>query len=201
MNIIFDFGGVLIDWDPRYLYRKLLENDEAIERFLAEIGFHEWNLKQDAGRSFADGVEELSALFPQYRELIAAYDARYEESITGPNWETVDILRALKKKGYALFGLSNWSTEKFLLVKKRYDFFNLFEKIILSGEVGLIKPDPRIFELASKEIGSPAEECLLIDDSATNIETARRLGFETVHYLSSAQLREALARRGILDSV
>ncbi len=123
--IVFDFGGVLVDWNSHYLYRKLLNGDDAaIDRFLTEIGFTEWNLHQDKGRSFADGVAVLSAQFPQYADLIRAYDERWQESLSGPIAGTVEILRSLKEAHYPLYGLSNWALEKFNLVRHQYEFFS-----------------------------------------------------------------------------
>ena len=127
--IVFDFGGVLVDWNSHYLYRKLLNGDDAaIDRFLTEIGFTEWNLHQDKGRSFAAGVAVLSAQFPQYADLIRAYDERWQESLSGPIPGTVEILRKLKDARYPLYGLSNWALEKFNLVRHQYEFFSLVRR-------------------------------------------------------------------------
>jgi len=197
--IIFDFGGVLLDWDPRYLYRKLFDGDEAgMERFLADVDFYAWNLRQDEGRTFAEGVAAGCAAFPQYCELLRAYDERWAESISGPLWGTVEILERLKADGYALFGLSNWSAEKFDLVRPTYAFLGYFEKVVLSGEVKILKPDPRIFQATLDAIGYTAGECLLIDDSQKNVEAARGMGFQTIHFQSPPQLRGALAAFGVL---
>ncbi len=198
--IVFDFGKVLIDWNPRYLYRKLFQgNDEAIERFLAEIGFEEWNIKQDAGRPFDEAVAELCGQFPQYCELIRAYHDRYEETILGPIGGTVEILKELKDQGYPLHAISNWSQEKFQLVRPRYPFLDWFETIVLSGEVKLAKPDPRIFLILLDKIDRRAEECLLIDDAWANIAVAQSLGFRTIWFQSPEQLREGLRGMGISE--
>jgi len=200
--IIFDFGGVLIDWDPRYLYGKLFNGDlRAAENFLKETHFFEWNLQQDAGRSFAEAVDEICDRFPQYCELLRAYDTRYEESISGPIWPTVEILGDLKAAGYPLYGLSNWPAEKWRLVSPKYEFFGWFDDIVISGEVGLAKPDPRIFQLTLERVGRPAGECLYIDDSAHNIEVADRLGFKTIHFRSADQLCGQLQKMGIFCSI
>jgi len=197
--IVFDFGGVLIDWNPRYLYRKLFPgNDTAMESFLAEIGFTEWNQQQDAGRAFSLAVTELVKRFPSYADLIQAYDERWEESIAGPLQGTVDLLLPLQQAGLELHGLSNWSSEKFAAVRTKYSFFQLFATILLSGDVKLIKPDPRIFEALLERIGRSAGECLFIDDSEENISTARSLGFETIRFESPDQLRRELQHRGLL---
>jgi 2-haloacid dehalogenase len=197
--IIFDFGGVVVNWDPHNLYNKYFSNDrQAIDAFLNEIHFSAWNLNQDKGYPFARAVENLSAQFPQYADLIRAYDVEWEESIQGVFSETVDIMRKLKAAGYRLFGLSNWSAEKFALVKHKYEAFNLFERIIVSGEVRLVKPDPAIFRLLLQKIQLKPEECLLIDDSVDNIESARKMGFAIHHFTSPARLDESLQKLGIL---
>ena len=196
--IIFDFGGVLLDWDPRNLYRKLFYGDlAAMENFLSEIDFHSWNLKQDAGRSFPEGVAELSARFPHYADLIRAYDERWEESIGDPIQGTVEMLQPLRESGFAIHGLSNWSAEKFKLVSHRYAFFGLFESILISGQVGLVKPNPLIFNLMLANIGRPAGDCIFIDDSPVNTDAAGRLGFRAILFESPGQLRAGLSRMGV----
>jgi 2-haloacid dehalogenase len=196
--IIFDFGGVLLDWNPRYLYRKLFPGDEpALERFLTEIGFSEWNHLQDAGRPFSLAVAELCACHPQYCDLIHAYDENFLESVKGAIPGTVDILRRLRHSGFPLFGLSNWSAEKFRLVRPRYEFFTWFQDMVISGEVGVAKPDPRIFHLLLQQAARPAGECLLIDDAPTNISVAQTLGYQTILFHSPAQLEVELSSRGL----
>ncbi|HTI87275.1 MAG TPA: HAD family phosphatase [Alphaproteobacteria bacterium] len=197
--IVFDFGGVLIDWNPRYLYRKLFPGDEpGMERFLAEIGFAEWNRQQDAGRALALAVAELGKQFPAYAHLIRAYHERWEESIAGPLQDTADLLLPLKQAGFELHGLSNWSSETFAAVRPKYSFFQLFDTILLSGDVRVVKPDPRIFQLLLERIGRSAGECLFIDDLEQNISAARALGFETILFESAERLRKALQQRGLL---
>ena len=198
--IIFDFGGVLLDWNPRYLYRKLFDDDaDAVERFLNEIGFSEWNLKQDEGRPFAVAVAELSERFPQHADLIKAYDERWEESMGGEIGPSVEILYALKRAGHTLYGLSNWSAETFRRIRHKHAFMDLFEAIVLSGEVKVIKPDPRIYALLLDKVNRPAEECLFIDDSEMNVAVAARLGFKTIRYESPEQLESELRRLGLLQ--
>ncbi len=197
--IIFDFGGVLLDWNPRYLYRKLFPGDEqAMEHFLAEIKFVEWNHLQDSGRPFSVAVAELCKCYPKYCDLIHAYDERYLESLNGALSGTVEILRRLRAAGFPLFGLSNFNDEKFNLVRPSYDFFDWFRGIIISGKVGLAKPDPRIFQALLAQVERPAEECLMIDDSPANIAAARGLGFQAIHFHNPPQLADELYRRGLL---
>jgi 2-haloacid dehalogenase len=197
--LIFDFGGVLLDWNPRYLYRKLFPHDEqAMECFLAEIDFYKWNQQQDTGRPFSVAVAEHCARHPQYCDLIRAYDERFIESLSGPIQGTVDILHCLWSLGFPLYGLSNWPAEKFQLVRPIYEFFNWFQAILISGEVGIAKPDPRIFRMLLEKVGQPAHECLLIDDSPANIESAQALGFQVILFQTPLQLEGELARRGLI---
>lgn len=198
-TIIFDFGGVLLDWDPRNLYRPLFGGDEkAMEAFLEEIDFYAWNHQQDMGRSFAEGVAELSALYPHRAKLIAAYAEKWEESIGGPIPETVDILETLKGRDYPLYGLTNWSAETFYRIRPKYGFLDWFEDIIVSGDVGLAKPDPAIYQILLQRAEVSAGKCLFIDDSLPNVETAQDLGFMAIHFQSPNQLGEALEERGLL---
>ncbi len=197
--IVFDFGGVLIYWDPHYLYEKMAGYDrDAIDRFLKEVDFFTWNLEHDRGRSFAESTAELSAQFPHYHNLIHAYDERYLDSLSGPVEPVVAILRALKGAGYPLYGLSNWPADKFALVRPMHSFFECFDDIVISGEVKLIKPDPAIFDVLLRRIGRPAGECLLIDDSVHNIAAARELGFQTIRFESPEQLEAELRSKGVL---
>ena len=198
--VIFDFGGVLLEWDPRNLYQHFFPGQpQAMDDFLAEINFYEWNAHQDKGRTFAEGIAELSAQFPQHVNLIQAYYDNWEDSITGAIQGTVEILRALKIKGYPLFGLSNWSAETYPRARRKYPFFDLFDDIILSGEVKLNKPDPAIFNLLLNKIGYSAPECILIDDSQPNADAAKALGFHTVLFKSPQQLGQELKKYHLLS--
>ncbi len=195
--IIFDLGGVLIDWDPRLLYRKLFEDDAAVERFLQEVDFYGWNLEQDRGRTFEAGVAELSARFPQYAAYIRAYDERYPEALGGALLPTVEILAQLKRMGYPLHALSNWPAEKFQYARAQFEFLNWFDSIVVSGEVKLIKPDPRIFQTLLERLGCRADECIFIDDNATNVQAARALGFHAIRFMSAEQLAADLQSVGV----
>jgi len=197
--VVFDFGGVLLGWDPRNLYTRYFPDEpQAMEDFLAEISFMDWNAQQDKGRPFSEGVASLAKQFPHHANLINAYRENWRESITGIIDGTVEILQLLKDKGYLLYGLSNWSTETFGMVRHEFEFFNLFDEILLSGEVKLIKPEPEIFELFLQRIGKPADQCLFIDDSEPNIKTARKLGFDTVQFISPEHLKSELEFRQVL---
>jgi 2-haloacid dehalogenase len=190
--IIFDFGNVFVRWDPHGVYRRFFPTPEAVDSFLKEIRFMEWNARQDAGRSFKDGIAELSMQFPQHTELIQAYHTYWQESITETLEGTIEIAQRLKSAGWDLYLLSNFSAETFPLMQKRYDFLKLFDDMIISGEHKLIKPDPAIYQLTLNRINRDAQECLFIDDSLANIETARKMGFHTIHFQSPEQLYKEL---------
>jgi 2-haloacid dehalogenase len=199
LALVFDVGGVLLDWNPRHLYRKFFNGDlESMEQFLKEIDFNGWNLCQDAGRPFTEAVAALITQHPRWEELIKAYHSRWEESIRGTIEGSVEILADLRNSGYPLYALSNFSVEKFQLVRERFDFFAWFDDILISAQVQLVKPDPRIFQVLLERIEREPAECLLIDDSGPNIKTACKLGFEAIHFQSSEQLRAELHQRGIL---
>lgn len=171
-----------------------------MESFLAEIKFADWNLEQDKGRPFTEATAVLSANFPQHAHLIRAYWEHWEDSISGTMIGSINILHRLKKAGYVLYGLSNWSAETFPIAYRKYDFFKLFDDIILSGAVKLAKPDPAIFELTLRRIQRSASECLLVDDSTANIDVARHLGFKTIHFQSPEQLETELLSLQLLKS-
>jgi 2-haloacid dehalogenase len=197
--IIFDFGNVLLEWNPRYLYQRYFPNDpEAMERFLKEVNFMEWNLLQDKGRPFIEGIAVLSKEFPHYSHLIQAYYDNWTESLGESLTGTVEIMKELKQVGYPLYGLSNWSAETFPHARKKHDFFDLLDDMVISGEVGHVKPQPKIFQIMLDRIGRPSQECLFIDDAVANIEQAQKMGFATVHFQSPEQLRDALSELGIL---
>jgi len=197
--VIFDFGGVLLDWDPFYLYANHFDGSRAaMQQFLQDVGFVEWNRQQDGGRPFDLGVAELCDRFPQYCDLIRAYDREWANSISGPIEPVVTILETLARQGHALYAISNWSSEKFELIRPRYDFFRLFREIVISGQVRMLKPEPEIFEYLLAKIGRPAQECILIDDTLENIQAAGRLGFRTIHYYQPDQLQAELAAYGLL---
>ncbi len=205
--VVFDFGGVLVDWNPHYLYKKFFgDYPQKTLEFLKEIGFDEWNRQLDKGRTFTEGVADLRQRFPVYQELIQAYDQRWEETLAGSIQSSVNILRELKEKTkmrtgateFSLYGLTNWSAEKFATIRHQYEFFDWFEDIVVSGEEKLIKPDPRIFRVLLQRSRRTAAECLFIDDSSANIAAAKELGFDTILFRSPDQLRKELCRRGLL---
>lgn len=196
--VIFDFGGVLIEWDPRNLYRRYFDDPQSMEQFLEEIDFMEWNLLQDKGRPFAEGVAELSARFPHREELIRAYHEHWEDSVGEPIKPVIDILERIKAAGWPVYGLSNWSMETFPIARQKHHFFDLLDDYLLSGEVNLVKPDPAIFHHMLDKIGRKPEECIFIDDNPANVEASRMLGIVTIQYQSPEQLERELQHLGIL---
>lgn len=187
--IIFDYGNVLIEWNPRRVYNRYFPtNPDDMEKFLEEVDFMGWNAQQDKGRTFKEGVADLSLQFPQHKHLIQAYYDHWKDSIGNAHWGTIDVLKKLKEKGYPLYGLSNWSAETFPYAREKYDFFELFDDMVISGLVGFVKPEPEIYQLMFDRIGRPPQECLFIDDSLANIQQAQKMGTKTIHYASTEQL-------------
>jgi 2-haloacid dehalogenase len=196
--IIFDYGNVLLEWDPRHVYRRYFDNDEAIDRFLHEVDFMSWNAQQDRGRTFKAGVADHSQKFPQYAHLFQAYHDHWKDSIGNPLVDTVEILKELKQAGYPIYGLSNWSAETFPYARAKHAFFDLFDDMVISGAVGHVKPEPEIYQILLEKIGRPAEECLFIDDSLPNIKQAEKLGIKGIHFQSAEQLRSELRKLKLL---
>ena len=197
---VFDLGGVLIDWNPRHLYRKLFRGDDAaMEHFLATVCTSSWNLQQDAGRPFAEACALLKREHPAHTELIDAWFHRQEEMVTGPIAGTVDILAELRARGVPLYALSNWSAETFPLARKRFDFLQWFQGILVSGDVRLIKPDPRIFQLFFETHGVDPVHAVYIDDLKHNVDAATAQGMHGIHFTDSPALRSELVKLGLLD--
>jgi 2-haloacid dehalogenase len=199
--VVFDFGGVLFDWNPRYLYRKLFDgNDAAMEAFFVDIGIDAWNARQDAGRPWAQAVAEHAALHPQYASMIEAFHVRWPETLAGEIPGSVAVLRQLKNNATPLYGLTNWSHETFPVARARFAALELFDGIVVSGEEGTIKPDEAIFHILLQRYALPAERVVFIDDNAANIRTARRLGLHGIHFTDAHTLRGELASLGLLPS-
>lgn len=197
-TIIFDFGGVLIDWDPRHLYKKIFEDESEMEWFLGNVCTLRWNLRQDEGRPFADAVALLQEQHPQYANHIQAYHTRWAEMLNGPIEETVQILHEFKQKGYTIYGLTNWSAETFPVALQRFDFLHELDGIVVSGEEKMVKPNDSIFNLLLRRYNLQATNCLFIDDNLYNIEAAHNLGFDTIHFSTPADLRSKLQEMELL---
>lgn len=200
-NVVFDIGGVLIDWDPRYLYRKLLGDEAAVERLLTEVCTPEWNREQDRGRPWAVAVAELSARFPEQAELIAAYHARWDEMVAGPVAGTADLLADLRDRGVACYALTNFSVEMFDRVRRRFGFLGWFDGAVVSGAEGLVKPDPAIYRVLLDRYRLDPATTLYVDDLVANVTAARDLGMRARHFTSAAGLRADLVAHGLITEL
>lgn len=196
-NIVFDFGGVLIDWNPQYLYKKVFDSEKDMNYFLENICTPQWNMQQDAGRSLANGTKILQEKHPDYKELIGLYYGRWEEMLGGIIEKNVHVLHLLKEK-YPIYGLTNWSAELITIAYDRYDFFNYLEGIVVSGDEKLIKPDPKLYHVLLNRYNLKANESLFIDDNINNIETARKMGFHTIHINEGVDLKKEVKEMGVL---
>ncbi len=195
---IFDLGNVLITWDPHPAIAKAVGAEQAA-RFLAdeEFDFMAWNHQQDAGRSWDEGEAAAATSHPHWEAAIRAYRSNFGESLVGAIEDTVQIVRELHAAGIPLYALTNWSEELFPLARGRFDFLGLFEDIIVSGEEGVAKPDPVIFEILEERIGHSLDDCIFIDDSLRNVEAAGEAGLDAILFTDTGHLREDLAVRGL----
>jgi 2-haloacid dehalogenase len=195
--VVFDLGGVLLDWSPFHLYRTIFADDAAIQAFLDETGLPALNLELDGGRPFAEGVGALATRFPHHAEALRAFDDRWLETVPGPIAESVALLERLDAAGVPLYALTNFSAEKFPHARVAFPFIERFRHVVVSGEVGLVKPDPRIFDVLLRWTGEPARRTVYIDDSMVNVTAARRLGFRALHFAGAARLQADLAALGL----
>jgi 2-haloacid dehalogenase len=194
-TIIFDFGNVLIDWNPRYLYRKILKNEAEIDWFLANICTSEWNDLQDAGRSFEEATKELVTKHPEWEEAITAWYGRWTETIGGAIHDTVDILQSLKQsRRYKLYGATNWSAETFPWALENFKFLNWFDGIVVSGREKTRKPFPEFFDILITRYKIDPEQALFIDDNVKNIEGAKAVGLQTIHFTTPLELKTHLLK-------
>ncbi len=196
-SVVFDIGGVLIDWNPRHLFRKVFKTEEEMEWFLANICTYEWNVQQDGGKLFSVATAELQARFPEYSDKIALYYGRWEEMLDGEIEGTVKIFRKLKSAGMPLYALSNWSHEAFPVAYNRYDFMKEFDGLVVSGYEKLLKPDHAIYQVLMKRYSINPAESVYIDDNKPNAIAAGELGFNAIHFSSPDQLRGELALLGL----
>ena len=197
--VIFDLGGVLIDWNPEYLYKKVFNGEpEKMEWFLQTVCTKEWNMEQDAGRTFEEGTLNLLKTFPEYESEIRVFFDRWEEMLAGEIEDTALILNKLNSLSEVkLYALTNWSTETFPIAKKRFEFLKCFEGIVVSGEEHCRKPFPKIYEITLNRFGLEPQHCIFIDDSLENVEGARKMGIIGLHYKNSKQLKADLQRYNI----
>jgi len=199
-NIIFDLGGVLIDWNPEYVYLKEFKNDrKEMKWFFDNVCTFDWNENQDAGYPLKKATEERVKLFPQYENLIRIYYGRWEEMLGGPIIRSVNILRRIKKKNKLnIFALTNWSAETFPTALKKFDFLSLFEGIIVSGEEKTRKPFEKIYQITIDRFKIDPTESVFIDDNLRNVKAAEKLNIKGIHFKNSDKLEIELRNLKIL---
>jgi 2-haloacid dehalogenase len=195
--VAFDLGGVLIDWNPRYLYRSVFPDEVSMERFLAEICTPAWNHRMDGGRPFAEAIVELSETHPDYARQIEMWLSRWDEMLGGPFDDVVEIMRELKRAGIKVYALSNWSAETFPRARARYRFLGEFDGIVVSGEVGTAKPEAAIFRLFLERFGLEPGRVVFLDDMPANVVAAREAGIEAIDFQNATGLRARLAELGL----
>jgi 2-haloacid dehalogenase len=199
-NIIFDLGGVLIDWNPEYLFRKLIPDEEKRKTFFSDICTAEWNEEQDGGRSIADATSMLIQQYPDHADLIIAYYDRWEEMLGGPIQDTVSIFKTLKEADkHKFYALTNWSAETFPKALVLYDFLHWFDGRLVSGEENTRKPFADFYQLLLDRFSLKPEESIFIDDNLRNIKAAQAMGIYSIHFTSPAQLVEDLKNLNLLN--
>ncbi|PAW92507.1 HAD family hydrolase [Mucilaginibacter sp. MD40] len=198
-TIIFDLGGVLIDWNPQYLYRSLFDNEEEMNHFLTNIATPDWNEEQDAGRTLEEGTEFLVKRFPGHEANIRAFYGRWNEMLGGAFDDTVELFKKLKESGkYKVYALTNWSAETFPVAIERYEFLSWFDGVVVSGTEKMRKPQPEFYQLLLNRYKVKPQEALFIDDNKRNIMAAEQLGIKSIHYQSPEQLASELKQLYIL---
>lgn len=196
-TVVFDLGGVLIEWDPRHLYRSEFADEAAMEEFLATVTTAAWNAELDRGRPFAEAVRELAAEHPQHETLIRAYHERWAEMLRDPIAGTVEILAELRAAELRCYALTNWSAETFPHARERFDFLATFDGVVVSGEERAVKPDPALFAVLEERFGVEPGCSVFIDDSPANVEAAAARGYAAVHFVGPEDLRARLADLGL----
>ncbi len=198
--VVFDLGGVVIDWNPRHLYRKLIPDRDRMEWFLAAVCSPAWNERMDRGTPFAEAVAELTARYPDHGALIAAYRDRWPEMLNGTIAGTECILYDLRDAGVPLYAITNWPAETFPVAVARYPVLSVFRAVAVSGVDGMAKPDVAMFEYARRCFGIPLGDCLFVDDTAVNVAAARAVGLPALQFTGAPALRCELAALGLLRS-
>jgi 2-haloacid dehalogenase len=198
MNIVFDLGMVLIQWDPRHLYRKVFADEARMEWFLSEVCSGDWNLRQDGGRSWAEAEAEAISRHPDLAHEIRLFRARWMEMVPGAIDESVTVLEELHAKGTPLYAITNWAGDTFHETRDRFGFLKHFRDIVVSGDEKMLKPDPRIFHLLASRNGIDLANSMFIDDSLKNVKGAEAVGMKGHHFTSAAGLRNELQTLGVL---
>ena len=199
-NIIFDFGGVLVDWNPHYLFDKYFNDINESNYFVENVCNSEWNAEMDGGKPFEQAVRERSAMFPKYAEALKLYQTNWMDTMGEEIPEMYDLIKSLKTNGFPIiYGLTNWSAETFPTVQKTYRIFSLIDKIVVSGEVKQLKPNPEIFYTLLNKFDLKPEESLFIDDNIKNVEGAKAVGINAVLFRGVEKLREDLKNLRVLQ--
>lgn len=199
--VVFDVGNVLFHWDPRFLYKRLIADDQALEAFLRDVITHDWHFQHDAGRSFAETSAELTERFPEHAELIAAWGPRFNESIGGPVVGMTEIVEELDAAGVPLYAITNFSGEFWPPFRDtQHALFARFRDIVVSGDERLLKPDPAIYALALRRFGLGAGEAVFIDDNVANVEAANAAGLRAFRFIDAGQFRAELVQLGLLTA-
>ena len=197
-TIIFDLGAVLIDWNPRYMYRTIFSDEAEMERFLSEITTSDWNEEQDAGRPLHEGTEILIKKYPEYEANIRAFYGRWEEMLGDAFHDVVEIFGRLREKGqYKIYALTNWSAETFPVAFERFHFLKWFDGIVVSGAEKMRKPTPAFYHILLDRYQVKPKESLFIDDNYRNILAAEKLGIQCIHFTSAEQLSKELKAMNI----
>jgi 2-haloacid dehalogenase len=197
--VVFDLGGVLINWNPRHLYRKIFGDDEAgMEAFLTNVCNMAWNERQDCGRLWTEAITEAIAQHPEHESNIRAYRERWPDMLADAIGGTVEILEELKDRGVRVLALTNWSSETFHFAEERFAFLQWFEGILVSGREGLMKPDPAIFQLLLKRYRLEPSSTVFIDDARGNVQAAINEGLRGIHFSTPDKLRHDLAALGLV---
>lgn len=197
-TIIFDLGGVLIDWNPKHLYRKIFNDESEMDNFLNTVCTSDWNEEQDAGRTIQEATETLVRKFPEHEENIKAFYGRWEEMLGGALEGTVEIFRKMKVSGfYKIYALTNWSIETFPIAQQRYDFLNWFDGVVVSGVEKYRKPFPKFYQILLDRYNVKPEEALFIDDNLRNVKAAKELGIDSICFSNADELNDELVKRGI----
>lgn len=191
-NLIFDFGGVLIDWNPHYLYDSYFGDRAKTDWFLANICTMKWNEQVDAGKPMAEATAELVAKFPEWKKEIEMYFGRWIEMIGDAIPGMYELLLELKASGHRLFGLSNWSAETFVQIKEDFPALKLLEGMVVSGYVKCLKPSPEIYQLLLDRYSLKVSDCVFIDDNAANVAGAEAVGIHGILFTGASDLRRQL---------
>ena len=191
-NIIFDFGGVLVDWNPHYLFDSYFNDMEKCNYFIENVCNTEWNAQMDKGKPFDIAVQERIAEFPEYEEAIRLYQTEWMKTMGEEIPGMYDFIKSLKEKYPVIYGLTNWSNETFPMVQKEYRIFSLIDNIVCSGDEKLLKPDPKIYQTLLERYNLKAEESVFIDDNINNVKGAIAVGMKSIHFINVEQLSKDL---------